>query len=83
MRELKRLPVNYPDPANIAWQFDTNNIRVIFHTEPEFEAPDFDDDGQVEPSADLGDTFKAYDADNCVWTRVRGWQWSFEQIAKY
>lgn len=35
----------------------------------------------VKPDADLDGSFKAYDADECEWVRVSGWNFTIEDVA--
>ncbi len=34
----------------------------------------------VKPDTDLGERFKAYDADECEFVSVNGWLFSFEKV---
>lgn len=34
----------------------------------------------VKPDADLDGSFKAYDADECEWVRVSGWNFTIEDV---
>ncbi|MGZ2448487.1 hypothetical protein ACVIRO_001241 [Rhizobium ruizarguesonis] len=37
----------------------------------------------IKPDTDVGERFKAYDADECEWLNVNGWLFTVEDIANY